>query len=519
MKFTALLGSSLLSIMAASAPVHASVLRAHIDADIRSTDPGVNRDGGTDALVLHIVEGLVGHDSQGRAKPLLADTVTVSDDGLNYTFKLRENIKFHNGATLTADDVLWSWKRFTDPKTGWRCLSDFDGRIRTKVVEVKAVDAQTVVYTLEQPDPLFLDSLARSDCGGTGIVHRDSLNADGTWKQPIGTGPFKFNEWRHREFISLLKNEGYVSRADKFDGYVGSKRPLVDELRFIIISDPSTAKAALASGAIDVISKFPYSELSEFKDNKKVAITVAPQLAPTTFPIQTNDKLLGNIKMRQAIAAALDYTQLVDGVTYGQAKPNQSIVPVSSPFYSDVQKKGHVHDLARAKKLLAEAGYKGEKIVISTNKRNPAHFDGALIAQAMMQQAGINTDIEVIEWGVQQDKWQKGNYQMMSFSYSARTDASLSYEAIMGPKATQPRKLWENPKALDLLEQSMKTADTAERQKIFDELHTLMLEDIPVLVLFNTLSAGAYRTDIKGYKSTIFSSAIYWEVEKLDASK
>lgn len=517
MKLTNLLGGSLLALTALSAPAHATVLRAHIDADIRSTDPGVNRDGGTDAVVLHIVEGLVGYDAKGQPKPLLADTITVSDDGLRYTFKLRSDVKFHNGAPLTADDVVWSWQRFMNPKTGWRCLSDFDGRLRTKVVEMTATDAHTVVYTLDRADPLFLDSLARSDCGGTGIVHRDSLNQDGTWNHPIGTGPFKFKEWRHREFVSLTKYEAYANRSQTPDGYVGAKRPLVDELRYVIITDSSTAKAALASGALDVISKFPYSEISEFKDNKQIAVTVAPQLAPTTLPIQTRDKVLGNAKLRQAIAAALDYEQLVAGVTYGLAKPNNSIVPVSSPFYSAVQAQGFKYDMARAKKLVAESGYKGERIVISTNKRNPANFDAALIAQAMMQQVGINAELEVLEWGAQQDRWQKGNYQMMSFSYSARMDASLSYEAIMGPKDTQPRKLWENPEAIALLEQAMQTADPAKRQSLYDNMHRLMLEDVPVIVLFNTLSAGAYRTSIKGYQSTIFSSPQYWEVEK-DAS-
>lgn len=518
MKTSTLFCASLLALSSLGATAHASVLRAHIDADIRSTDPGVNRDGGTDAVVLHMVEGLVGHDAKGQPKPLLADKIDVSADGLQYTFHLRRDVKFHNGAPLTADDVLWSWQRFMTPKTGWRCLADFDGRLRVKVLDVKAADAHTVVYTLDRADPLFLDSLARSDCGGTGVVHRDSLNADGSWNQPIGTGPFKFKEWRHREFVSLAKHAGYVSRGGKVDGYVGAKRPLVDELRYIVISDASTAKAALSSGAIDVMSKFPYSEIGEFKNHPQIAITIAPQLAPTTLQLQTRDKVMSNQKLRQAIAAALDYTQLVGGVTYGLAEPNNSIVPVSSPFFSAVQKQGYRTDPARAKQLLAESGYKGEKIVISTNKRNPANFDAALIAQAMMQQAGINTDIEVLEWGAQHDKWQKGNFQMMSFSYSARMDPSLSFEAMMGPKDTQPRKLWENPKALDLLEQSMQTADAGKRQAIYDDLHRLMLQDVPVIVLFNTLSAGAYRKNIEGFQSSIFSSPNFWEVSKQDAA-
>jgi len=121
-----------------SALASAVTLRIHQDADIRSTDPGVNRDGNTDFVVLHMVEGLVGYDAQGQPKPLLAERVDVSADGLTYTFALRRDVKFHNGKTLTSDDVLWSWRRYTDPKTGWRCLADFDGRTRLKVESVHA---------------------------------------------------------------------------------------------------------------------------------------------------------------------------------------------------------------------------------------------------------------------------------------------------------------------------------------------------------------------------------------------
>lgn len=506
---------ALASLVTASASAQTpTVLRVHQDADIRSSDPGVNRDANTDTVVMHMVEGLVGYNAKGQPSPLLAEKIDVSNDGKTYTFTLRQGVTFHNGAPLTADDVVWSWNRYMDPKTGWRCLTDFDGRVGLKVESAAAIGKDKVVFTLNQAAPLFLDSLARNDCGMTAITHRDSLKADGSWDKPIGTGPFRLAEWKRREYISLTRFENYANRAGARDGYVGSKRPLVDELRFVVISDPATAKTALASGAIDVMTKVPYSEVSELAANKQISTSVVPQLAPSTLTIQTQDKLLSNVHLRQAIAAALNYEDLVNGVTYGLAKPNNSLVPVVSPYYGDVEKKGFAHDSAKVKALLKQAGYKGERILISTNKRNLPNYDAAVITQAMLQQAGINADIEVLEWGAQQDKWQKGNYQLMSFSYSSRMDPALSFEAVIGDKTTQPRKLWDDPTARTLLDQAANAIDAKDRQPVLDKLHRLMLEQVPVIPLFNTLSTGAYRKNVSGFESSVFGMPQLWEVSK-----
>lgn len=140
----------------ATGQANASALKVYLDADIRSTDPGVNRDGNTDGVVLHMVEGLVGYDARGVPKPLLAESIAVSPDGLTYTFKLRSGVRFHNGETLKADDVVWSWNRYLNPKTGWRCLTDFNGDIGLKVESVTAVDPQTVTIRINEPSPCSL---------------------------------------------------------------------------------------------------------------------------------------------------------------------------------------------------------------------------------------------------------------------------------------------------------------------------------------------------------------------------
>ena len=120
-------------------------------ADIRSTNPGVNRDGTTDGIVLHMVEGLVAYREDGSVGPLLAQSVDVSKDGLTYTFKLRKGVKFHNDAVLTSADVAWNWKRYMDPKTDWRCTSEYDGRSGLKVVETSTPDDATFVMKLNKP--------------------------------------------------------------------------------------------------------------------------------------------------------------------------------------------------------------------------------------------------------------------------------------------------------------------------------------------------------------------------------
>src|SRR5262245_14109909 len=163
-------------------------LAMSISSDIRSTDPGVNRDSNTDVVLMHIVEGLVASREDGSPAPLLAERVEVSPDGLTYRFVLRRGIHFHNGAPLTSADVVWSWRRYLDPKTGWLCLPQFDGSHGARIVSVEAPAADVAVFTLSQPQPMFLTLMATVTCGGSPILHSSSVNADGSWRAPVGTG-------------------------------------------------------------------------------------------------------------------------------------------------------------------------------------------------------------------------------------------------------------------------------------------------------------------------------------------
>ena len=505
--------ASAFTLLALASPAAAQSVTVAVAADIRSNNPGVNRDDNTDDFALQLVEGLVGYNEGGVATPLLAEKVDLSADGKTYTFTLRQGVKFHNGAQLTSTDVLWNWTRYMDPKTDWRCTSEFDGRSGLKVESVEAPDARTVVMKIDKPNALFLDTLARTDCAMTAIIHKDSLKADGSFDKPIGTGPFKLGEWKRGEYFTMSAFEGYASpKTDgKIDGYVGSKRPLVKDVKFLVVKDPATITAGLTSGAID-LSEVLASDVQELRKQPKLEVVTAATAVRQVLLIQTRDAVMGNLKLRQAIAAALDMDEVVAAASDNLGQTNTSPIYSRSAYFGPVEKQGLKYDPARAKKLLAEAGYKGEKISILANKRpRVPSFPAAVVVQAMLQSAGINAEIEVLDWATQLDRYNKGNYQMQSFSFSARFDPAIAFEQFAGNKDKQPRKVWDNPDALAKIDRLMTLSDRAERQKLVDELHKQVIEDVPLIFMFNGVDAIAHSKRVKGFQPWQ-SKLRMWEV-------
>jgi peptide/nickel transport system substrate-binding protein len=501
-----------LACTATTALAAGGVLRARWNADIRSTDPGTNRDANTDGVMGHVVEGLVAFREDTSVGPMLADSWDISEDGKTYTFHLRQGVKFHNGATMTADDVIWSFKRWLDPATQWRCLSEFSDKGIAKILGVEAPDPRTVVVRLEQPTALFLGTMARPDCGQTAILHRDSVGPDGKWIAPIGTGPFKLGEWKRGQYVELIRFDDYVSRAEPRDGYAGGKKVEIDKVRINFIPDSSAAKAGLLNGSLDFIASLSTPDLADLKTRPEIQLSITPALSLTGILLQSKDPLLQDVRIRRALALSLDTKEIVDAIMEGTASANNSALPIGSPFHRAVEDQGYTQDIAQAKKLLVEAGYKGQTIKLIANKRYSFVFDSAVLVQAMAQAIGLKIDIEVLDWATQLDRYTRGDYQAMAFVYSARLDPSLSFEMLTGPKATQPRKVWDNPEAQAMLQQSMLTIDTAKRQALFDEMHRRFIADVPMIVLFNGSELAALRNNVKGYAGWLYPQPRFWGV-------
>ncbi|MFE0753741.1 ABC transporter substrate-binding protein [Inquilinus sp. NPDC058860] len=487
-------------------------IRVQLNGDLRSTDPGTKRDDNTDAVILHVVEGLVAYREDATVGPMLADSVAVSDDGKTYTFTLRDGVKFQNGAPMTSAEVVWSWKRWLDPKTEWRCLPEFDGRGRMKIESVEALDPKTVVFKLNTPSALFLTTMARTDCAEGAVIHPDSVGPDGKWIAPIGTGPYRLEKWEPGQYVILKRFADYASRGGERDGYTGGKQALAETVRFTIIGDPAAAKTALLAGDIDLVPDVSVADKAEIDGQKGVRTELTQTLSMSAILIQTRDPLLKDVRLRKALALAIDNTQIAQAVTQGTSPPNPSVIPAASPYYTDVERQGYGADVEQAKALLAEAGYTGQPIKMLVNRKYQSVYDTAILAQALAQQAGINIELEVLDWGAQLDRYTSGQYQTMSFSYSARMDPALSYEMVSGPKDTQPRKVWENPEALKLIQDAMVTSDPKQRQAIFDQLHKLQIADVPLIVTYNGAEIAALSDRLEGYKPWVASKPRLWNV-------
>ncbi|MBP1862218.1 ABC transporter substrate-binding protein [Rhizobium herbae] len=510
MKTILLAGTILMSVAGVSAARDIVIAQS---SDLRSSNPGVNRDGNTDGVILHIVEGLVGYANNGEVKPLLAQSFDMSSDGQTYTFKLRPDVKFHNGKTLTADDVVWNWNRYLDPATKWTCLKDFDGSATLKVTGIKAVDTTTVSMTLDKPSAVFLGLMSRPECGYTGMISPDSIAADGTFDKPIGTGPFKWDEWKKGEYIHLSKFDQYVSPTNdgKPDGMVGSKRPLVDGIKFMVIPDASTVKAGLQSGVLDTAEISP-DLIPEFEKSETAQVIISQNNGKNLFYIQTRDPVMAKPGLRRAIAMALDLDELVAAASNGTGKANGSMVSSDSLYFSETQQTRLPYDLEAAKKELADSGYKGEPISIIANKRgNVPSFPAAVIAQAMLQQIGLNVQIEVLDYATQVDRRRSGNYQIISQSVAPRLDPALMYSFYVGDKDKNASLMWDSPKAIELMKAAYAEIDTAKRQAIFDEFHELMLQEMPGIFLYDMIDVWGASKSLKG-QPVWQSNARLWEV-------
>uniref|UniRef100_UPI003C799025 ABC transporter substrate-binding protein n=1 Tax=Pseudomonas veronii TaxID=76761 RepID=UPI003C799025 len=497
-----------------------SLIKVGFNGDIRSTEPGVNRDENSDAFIMHIVEGLVAYREDASVGPMLAKDVTISDDGLTYTFTLREGVKFQNGKPLTAEDVKWTWQHYLDPKTQWRCLPEFDGRGVSKILDISVPEPLKVVFRIDKPNGVLLATMSRPDCGGSGIVHPDSVAADGTWIAPIGTGPFTLGQWKQGQYVELNRFKDYTPRAEaKPDGFTGNKPAFIDRVRFVVIPDAASAKAALLSGGVDVLPDVTAMDEAELKNVPGMQVRTSPVMTLGGLLFQTRDPLLGDVRIRRAVALSLDYSQMVATLSNGLSTVNNSIIPTTSAYYDATAHTGYPYDLDEARRLLKAAGYHGQPIKLIVNKRYPQMFDMGVLSQAMLQAVGVNIVLETLEWGAQLERYQSGNFQMMAFSYSPRFDAALSYESVTGNKDKEPRKVWDNPKALVLLREAQSESVAPKRQALFDQLHTLMLADVPMVMIYNGTSIGVVKAGIEGYRSWPISKPRLWGVSLAATSK
>lgn len=502
-------------------PVHAGgavggEMRIAINSGIRSTNAGVNRDGNTDTVLYHIVEPLVGFTDDLKVAPLLAESIDISDNGRQYTFTLREGVTFHNGEEMRARDVVWSWQRLLDPQTGFRCLDWYDGQGNSglRIESVQALSTRKVRFQLNQPSTLFLNRMANLQCL-TGIIHPDSVAADGSWIQPIGTGPYYLERWNRGQRVTLRRHATYSARQEPRNGLVGDKTPYIERLHFVVMPDPIAAQAALFSGAVDLLFALPpsarHSVANRSQREGDILLKDYLTLDWTALLLQSSHPLLGKPGMRKAIAYALAHDQIAEFANLGMAPANASPVQRTSTFHTPVHDQWLPYDPDRARRLAREAGYNGETLRLQTNRKFTYMFDNAVAIQAMLQAAGFNVQLQVLDWASQLSNFFSGNFQLSSFGYSARSHPALLFATFTGDSDSTPSYQWDDPGARRLVGE-LATATEPEQQAILDELFMLMQEQVPLIGLYNDHNTDVFRRRVKNYEPWAFGRPRLWGV-------
>ncbi|MEM1110476.1 MAG: ABC transporter substrate-binding protein [Pseudomonadota bacterium] len=469
------------------------------------------RDSNTDDVLMHIIEPLFSYTENLEVAPLLSSGWQMSDDGRRYDVGLRRGVLFHNEAPLTADIVAWNIQRYLDPETGWICRSLFDGSrgLRLAAVEVTAEDS--IRFTLEEPDSSFLHKLANLQCN-MGIVHPDSLDADGEWVTPIGTGPFKLDEWRAGEFVEMSRNPEYAPVQSPRDGLAGNRSPQVQTVRWVVVPEPAAARAGLLSGQLDLVTKLQPADLFDLKYASDIRIHRGVSLDWNVLLMQTEGTVLDDIALRRAIAHAVDADTLAE-ITAGQgSEANPAIIQPTSSFHRSCMKAGHVYDPELARQWLSRSAYAGQPLTLMANKRFPAMFENAIIIQHMLKEAGISTQLEIVEWTTQLDYYARGDFELMSFGYTGRTHPLLSYSVILGSKSDNPMMQWEDPISLAYLADIERGSDDERMVDQLCELHDRMIDQAPLLNLFNAMAIDAHVDSVSGYQTTTFNKPRLWGV-------
>ena len=461
----------LLALFLATPAFAAGTLTVGIQLEPPNLDPTSGAAAAIKAVTFPTVyQGLVKLGPGGSVEPLLASGWTVSPDGLTYRFRLRQGVRFQDGAPFDAQAVKFSLDRARSP------ASTNSQKPRFAVIgRVDIIDPYTVDIRLKHRYGGFLEVLGWGDAV---MVSPGSIATDAT--RPVGTGPFRFSQWRRGDSISLARNPDYWGRPARLTG-----------VTFKVIADPSAALAALKAGDVDGFDGFPAPEaLKSLQADPRFVVRIGPSEAETLVALNNRRAPLNNLLVRRALSYAIDRRAIIQGAMFGYGQPIGSHYPPQDPGYVDLTGL-YPHDPARARALLAEAGYPhGFEIGLKLPPPAYARRAGEIVA-AELAEVGVRAKIENVEWAQwlaqvfgrhDFDMTIVAHVEPMDYDIYARDDYYFGYS---------------NPRYKQLLAQLDDSLDPGRRAVILGEMQRTLAADAVNLFLFEYPAIGVWSAKVK----------------------
>lgn len=493
------------SVFAASTPKKGGTITVAMNTDITTLDHYNSTALINGAVFMHILEPLVAYGKNLEIVPVLAERWEISQDYKTYTFHLMKGKLFHNGEEMTAEDVKYSLECIVDPH---RCVR---ATLFEKVDNIEIVDKYAVKVNLKEPDTRLLHSLAYMSPIMAVIPKGEIEKQGGSIKHPMGTGPYKFVEWKPDRHIIFEKFDKYKARTDARNGLGGERIAYLDRIKFVPIHEEAVSIMAILNKEVDFLQFYPPKYVKKYNSDYKNKGIVLHEITGLAWPViffGMESPIVKNLKFRQACAYAIDRDVVVQAAFLGHAEKTASVVPESNQYWTPYHKTWYKKDLNKAKQLLKESGYNGEEVVIQTSKNFAYMFNDAIAVQSELKDAGIKTKINMVDWPVLiKDKYLKGDYQILSFGAVPCPDPAMAYKYLVRNKF---EKVF--PKAKEAREESLRTADFAKSVKIFEELHKMTYEQVPMIVLCHYNRINASRDYVKGYEPLSTAMPRFWGV-------
>lgn len=476
------------------------------DATPPTMDPHMTTALATLELIKPVYEGLVALDTKYVPQPMLAESWTVSEDGKEIVFQLREDIKFHNGETLDAEDVVASLER-------WIELSVL-GKGNFSDATIEAVDPHTVSITLTEPNALAVVILANPTQGAV-IMPKETIEnagADGI-EEYIGTGPYKLEEYIDGQSLTYKKFADYQSLEEPADGLSGKKEALVETIKVEIVTDPSTRVAGIQTGQYDIAVKLP---IDNYETLQSVDGIDHYAKDPTfgTMILNQADGVFQDQAARQAVLASLDIDD-ISMATFGSDEfyeVNHSLAVESQvDWYNEAgQEKYNAPDIEKAKQLLEESGYNGEEVVLLVTRLYSEHYNAAIAIEQQLKEVGFNVKLEVYDWTTLLEVRDDPTVWDLTIT-TWPAEAIPSNFVFLYSKNEYPG--WIQNELMDSLIDGIKEAPSQEEAlELFSELQAEFYDYVPTIKYAEFLRYHASRDNIKGFDG--FYGIHLWNVTK-----
>lgn len=463
-----------------------------VGSNFTSLDPYDANDTLSQAVAKSFYQGLFGFDKNLKLVNVLAESYTVSKDGLVYTIKLHPGIKFQDGTDFNAVAVKVNLDRASNPDSHLKRYNLFKNIDKTEVV-----DANTVKITLKTPFSAFINNLAHPSAV---IISPAALTKYGKdiGFHPVGTGPYVLDQWNQTDFV----------KVKKFDGYWKKGEPKLDSITFRPVVDNNTRAAMLQTGEADFAFPVPYEQTALLEKNTKLDVVTAPSILHRYISFNVTQKPFDNLKVRQAINYAINKDALIKVAFAGYAVPSEGPLPQGIEYAAKF--KPWPYDPAKAKELLKEAGYPNGFTTTLWSSHNSSTAQKVIqFAQQQLAQVGIKVTVTAFDAAqraaqVENVGQKDAGVRLFYTGWSASTgEADWALTPLFATQSAPPKQFntafYSNPAVDKDLADALKTTDKTEKAKLYQDAQTKIWDDAPWAFLVTERLVSAQNKRLSGF--------------------